>query len=145
MIERKNWLAVVSAEHAARGRIGGFIQVCHGKKGPLSRMHAGDRVTVYAPTVSFGGKDRCQSFVSLGMIRDEDVFDFDMGGGFVPFRRRVDYAPDAIAAPISPLLDRLDLTRGKTNWGYPFRFGLLEISPGDMAVIAEAMGVLLAA
>lgn len=40
----QNWIAVASAEHARRGREGGFMQVCHGKAAPLRRMGAGDRV-----------------------------------------------------------------------------------------------------
>lgn len=41
--------------------------------------------------------------------------------------------------PIAPLLDRLELTRGKTNWGYGFRFGLVRISDHDCKLIVEAM------
>ena len=48
---------------------------------------------------------------------------FDMGGGFRPFRRDVDWA-EARETPITPLLGRLDLTAGKPNWGYQLRFGL---------------------
>ena len=43
-------------------------------------------------------------------------------------------------APIKPLLDRLDFTAGKSNWGYQLRFGLFEISDHDFRLIAEAMG-----
>jgi hypothetical protein len=38
------------------------------------------------------------------------------------------------------LLDRLEFTRGKTNWGYQMRFGLFEISENDFRTIAAAMG-----
>ena len=51
----------------------------------------------------------------------------------------VDYA-DAAEAPIAPLLDRLDFTRGNRNWGYQMRFGLFEISEADFRTIAAAMG-----
>jgi hypothetical protein len=61
-----------------------------------------------------------------------------MGGGFTPFRRDVDYV-DAQEAAILPLLDRLEFTRGKKNWGYAFRFGILEISQADFETIAAAM------
>ena len=50
-----------------------------------------------------------------------------MGGGFCPFRRDVAWLP-AHAAPIQPLLDRLEFTTGVRNWGYQFRFGLFAIS-----------------
>lgn len=141
MTAQRDWLAIVSAEHAARGRAGGFIQVCHGKAAPLRRIKPGDGIAIYAPTISFGGKDKCQSFVSIGVIRDDPIYPFDMGGGFVPFRRNVDYIAEARQASILPLREALELTRGKRNWGYAFRFGLLAISEVDMKVIAAAMGV----
>lgn len=134
----KSWIAVASAEHVQRGRVAGFMQVCHGKGGPLRRLRAGDRVVYYSPTVTFGGKDRLQAFTALGTVRAGEPYQYDMGGGFVPFRRDVDWQ-DAQPASILPLLERLELTAGKKNWGYGFRFGLLEICAEDMAVIEAAM------
>ena len=62
-----------------------------------------------------------------------------MGGDFTPWRRNVDYA-ESRDAPIAPLLDQLDFTRGNRNWGYQMRFGLFGISEADFRLIAEAMG-----
>jgi hypothetical protein len=62
-----------------------------------------------------------------------------MGGGFTPFRRDVDWS-DSREVAIAPLLDRLDLTAGRANWGYQLRFGLLPLSAHDLRLIAEAMG-----
>jgi hypothetical protein len=132
------WIAVASAEHARRGKAG-FMQVNHGKKAPLQRIRAGDGVVYYSPAETMGGKDRLQSFVSIGRVRDEELYQGVMGGDFVPWRRTVDYA-EATEAPIAPLLDRLEFTRGNRNWGYQMRFGLFEISEGDFRTIAETMG-----
>lgn len=138
----RNWIGVASSEHVARGRAGGFMQVCHGKAGPLKRIAAGDRVAYYSSNHVMNGPssgaNRCQSFTALGHTRDDRVYAFDMGGGFVPFRRDVDWL-DAQPASILPLLEALEFTRGKKNWGYAFRFGLLEISGNDMDVIKQAM------
>jgi hypothetical protein len=62
-----------------------------------------------------------------------------MPGDFTPWRRDVEWW-DAITAPIAPLLVHLELTAGKVNWGYPFRFGLLPITEADIRIIAAAMG-----
>ena len=51
----------------------------------------------------------------------------------------MDYV-EAADAPIAPLLDQLEFTRGRTNWGYQMRFGLFEISAHDFGRIAQAMG-----
>lgn len=134
----KNWIAVVCAEHVARGQAGGFMQVCHGKAGPLKRIHGGDMVVYYSPSTQMGGKDKLQSFTAIGIARAGDPYPFDMGGGFIPYRRDVDWLP-AQPAAILPLLEQLDFSRGIRNWGAPFRFGLFAISQHDMQTIAEAM------
>jgi hypothetical protein len=135
-----HWVAVASADHVARGREGGIMQVGHGKGAPLNRLHAGDGVAYYSPVRRFGAKEACQAFTAIGVVRDGPVYQADMGGGFVPFRRDVAYAA-AREAPIRPLLEALSFTLGKSNWGYAFRFGLLKVTEEDMALIARAMGV----
>ena len=134
----KYWIAVASAEHARRGR-DGFMQVNHGKKAPLQRIRTGDGVAYYSPAETIGGKDRLQSFTTIGRVRDEELYQGVMGGDFTPWRRNVDYA-ESHDAPIAPLLDKLEFSRGKANWGYQMRFGLFEISEADFRTIAEAMG-----
>ncbi len=136
----RNWIAVACAEHARRGRDEmqlGFMQVCHGKLGPLARVRPGDRVAYYAPTVTMGGKDPYQHFVSIGVVAEGDPYAFDMGG-FVPFRRAVRYVA-AQEAPIRPLLDALEFVEDRARWGYQFRFGLFAVSEHDMGLIARAM------
>ena len=135
----KNWIAVASAAHARRGREGGFMQVCHGKLAPIRRVHPGDRVAYYAPTVTMGGKDTCQSFVSIGIVQPGECYPFDTGEGFVPNRRDVAYVPSCEAS-ILPLLDGFEFVENRQRWGYKFRFGLFDINNHDMRLIAKAMG-----
>lgn len=135
---RRHWIAVASAEHVRIGRAGGFMQVCHGKEAPLRRIRPGDRVAYYSPTEVFRGKDRLQSFTAVGEVLAGTPYPFDMGGGFVPYRRDVMWVA-AETAPIHPLLDRLAFTAGNRNWGYQFRFGLFEVSAHDLSLIAWAM------
>lgn len=143
----RNWIAVASAQHARRACAqpgAGYMQVCHGKAAPLRRVQAGDRVGYYAPTVTMGGKDRLQAFVSIGVVLPGEPYAFDMGGGFVPFRKDVAYVP-AHEAPIAPLLDAFEFVDDRQRWGSKFRFGLFDISDHDMGLIAGAMGASLAA
>ncbi|MCV2369223.1 EVE domain-containing protein [Roseateles oligotrophus] len=136
----RNWIAVASAEHVRRGRAEGFMQVCHGKAAPLRRLRPGDRVAYYSPSTQFGGKDRLQSFTALGEVLDRSPYAFDMGGGFVPFRRDVAWRASR-ELPIQTVLERLEFSRGQRNWGYQLRFGLFEISDHDMGLLAEEMAV----
>jgi hypothetical protein len=85
-----------------------------------------------------GGKDRLQAFVSIGIAQPGEPYAFDMGGGFVPFRKDVAYVP-AQEAPIAPLLDSLEFVEDRTRWGAKFRFGLFAVSDHDMRLIARAM------
>ena len=134
----KNWVAVASAEHVRIGRSQGFMQVCRGKATPLRRITPGDRVIYYSPTEVFHGKDRLQAFTAFGIVKPGAPYQADMGGGFCPFRRDVQWA-EAIEAPIRPLLGRLAFTIGKKSWGYQLRFGLFEITDSDTRMIADAM------
>jgi hypothetical protein len=134
----RNWIVVASADHAQRGQAAGFMQACHGKAAPLRRVRPADLIACYSPTTAFRGKDKLRAFTAIGVARDGEPYQFDMGGGFRPFRRDVAWLA-AQTAPIQPLLDRLEFTSGSRNWGYQFRFGLFAISDHDMEVIAEAM------
>ncbi|MDM0105864.1 EVE domain-containing protein [Variovorax sp. J22R24] len=140
-MNRRNWIAVASAEHARRGRDnpeGGFMQVGHGKPAPLKRIAEGDRVAYYAPATALGGRDKLQSFVSIGVVHGDEPYEADMGNGFVPWRRDVRYAV-ATEAPILPLIDRFDFVEDPKRWGYKFRFGLFEVNEHDIRLIAGAM------
>ncbi len=137
----KNWIAVASAEHVRLGRAQGFMQVNHGKLAPLKRIHPGDHVVYYSPTVVMRQPDGLQSFTAIGTVKPIEPYQASMHGGkFLPYRRDVDWC-EAQETGIRPLLDHLEFTRGKTNWGYQMRFGLFEITAADMDVIAQAMNV----
>jgi len=142
----KNWIAVACAEHARRGRDEmqpGFMQVCHGQCAPLRRVQPGDRVAYYAPTLQRARRGErgvpVRSFVSIGIVLAGEPYAFDMGG-FVPWRRNVQYLP-AREAPILPLLDRFEFVEDRARWGARFRFGLFAVSDHDMALIADAMAL----
>jgi hypothetical protein len=66
------------------------------------------------------------------------VYLADTGGGFKPYRRDMKWL-SANELAISPLLERLEFSMGKKNWGYQLRFGLFEISERDWQVIYTAM------
>ena len=134
------WLGVVSHAHVQRGVAGGFAQVCHGKVAPLRRMRPGDWLIYYSPTIEMDG-EALRNFTAIGEVVDDAVFQHDMGGGFVPFRRRVRYAA-AREISLASLKDQLDLC-AQPNWGMALRRGLLKLTERDLVTIAGAMGVTL--
>jgi hypothetical protein len=131
---------VVSRAHVQRGVAGGFAQVCHGNAAPLRRMRPADWLIYYSPTVEMGG-EALRTFTAIGQVVDDEPFQYDMGGGFVPFRRRIRYAK-ARDIRLADLKDSLDLC-ASPNWGMALRRGHLPLSPRDLMTIAGAMGVTL--
>lgn len=134
----KYWIAVASANHVTIGVAGGYMQICHGKIAPLRRIHPGDYVAYYSPVLVFGEKQPCQAFTALGAVCDGVPYQVDMGKGFLPYRRDVQWLSSQ-HAPIHPLLNQLTGTAGKRHWGYLFRFGLVNINRKDMALIAQSV------
>ena len=134
----RNWIAVASADHVRRGKTGGFMQVNHGKAAPLKRIKPGDNIIYYSPTEMYRAADGYQAFTAIGTVKPGEPYQGEMGPGFSPFRRDVDWMT-ARETPVRPLLQVLELTAGKPNWGAPFRFGLVEISDSDFQAIRQAM------
>ena len=116
------------------------MQVNHGKAAPLRRMKPGDGIIYYSPSTILGEKDGLRSFTAIGRVRDGEPYQGVMAGGFQPFRRDVAWERPRETS-IMPLLDRLELTAGKSNWGYQLRFGLIELSEHDFQLIARMMAV----
>ncbi|MDP9087776.1 MAG: EVE domain-containing protein [Pseudomonadota bacterium] len=132
------WIGVASRDHVTSGVKGGFCQLCHGKQQPLPRMTPGDWLVYYSPRTQMCEGDSIRSFSAIGRIQDKLPYAFDMGDGFIPYRRGVTFV-DCTPAPIQSLLNRLSVTREKASWDYAFRRGAFEISEGDFFEIAEAM------
>jgi len=136
----RTWIAVASAEHVREGRRQGIMQVCHGKAAPLRRTAPGDRVIYYSPATKMRGTDGLQSFTAIGRIRDGALYQPEMVNGFQPWRRDVDWF-SSVETPIRPLLEKMEFTQGRRNWGYQFRYGLFPISKEDGDIIEQAMRV----
>jgi hypothetical protein len=136
--KQRFWMVTASADHAARGRAEGIVQACHGKVAPLRRMRPGDGVVIYSPRTGMRDGVPVMAFTALGRVADAAAWQHDMGGGFVPWRRAVAWYGTG-AAPIRPLLDRLELTAGQSGWGMAFRYGHREISAHDFRLIEAEM------
>jgi len=133
------WLGVVQREHVLRGVALGIAQVNHGAKAGVMRMSPGDGFVYYSPKTSYPEGDPLREFTAIGRIAPGEPWQSDEGE-FRPWRRKVDYDGAAVSAPIGPLLDALDLTRGNRNWGFQMRRGHLEVTQHDFELIAREMG-----
>ena len=139
MNARSYWIGVVSKAHAYAAIGGGYVELNHGKAGPLERMREGDGVTLYSPRTHDPDGERVQAFTAIGRIGAGTIFQAHTSDGLAPFRRAVHYWP-ANDAPIKPLIEPVSFIRSKLHWGAPLRFGFIRISDSDFAQIAQAMG-----
>lgn len=136
------WLGVACRDHALAGREGGFAQLGHGKHTAVKVLRRGDWIVYYSPSTEMGGGDKVQAFTTIGRVTSDAPYQVRQSEGFEPFRVDVDHLTDAVEAPIRPLLDDLDLTRGLgSKWGMAVRGAKAKLSADDLGRIAAAMGV----
>jgi len=138
MNEMRHWVIVASKNHVMNGVRAGIAQANHGKAASLKRMKVGDGVLYYSPKLEFEGSEKLQAFTAIGHVTGETVYPFDMGDGFIPYRRDVKYL-ECVDVPIQPLVSALTFIENKTSWGYLFRFGFFEIPKPDFDLIASQM------
>jgi hypothetical protein len=134
----KFWCGVVSREHGKLSEAGGFCQIGSGRRAPLVRMAVGDGIVLYSPAMAYGGAEKCQRFTAIGTVTGDHAYVVKVTADFAPHRRDVRYRASQ-EAEIRPLLDRLAITAGYTNWGFKFRLGHYEMSAADFALIEQAM------
>jgi hypothetical protein len=134
----KYWLAVVQREHVLRGVAAGIVQTNHGVKSGVQRMKPGDGLVYYSPKTSYPEGDPLREFTAIGVIAEGEPWQENQGD-FNPWRRAVNYDLAAKPAPIAPLLDVLELTRGNKNWGFIMRRGQVELTESDFQAIASQM------
>jgi hypothetical protein len=139
MPARNFWIGVVSQSDAAAAVAGSFMQLSHGKAGPLERMREGDGFAFYSPRTDHPVGAPLQAFTAIGRVEGGRIFQVDEGQDFTPFRRAVEYLPSR-PAPIKPLIPDLSFIRSKEHWGAAFRFGVVPVPDVDFARIAAAMG-----
>lgn len=132
-------MGVASHDHVLKGVNGGFAQLCHGKETPLKKMNIGDWLIYYSAKQSFKENKPYQKFTAIGKVIDENIYRFDMENGFLPFRRNLKFI-DCEEAPIRPLIPNLSFIKNK-KWGYPSRYGHLEINDADFILISKQMNI----
>ena len=139
MAECRYWIGVASHDHVETAVSDGFVQLNHGKAGPLERLRPGDGFAFYSPRATYPRGPMLQAFTAIGRVADGPIYETQATDAGQAFRRPAAYF-DATPAPIKPLLEHLTFIRSKANWGAAFRFGLARVPRDDFAAIASAMG-----
>ena len=130
------WIVVMPKDAIDAAVADRYVEVNHGKAGPLERMRPHDAMACYSPRASDERGSPLQSFTALGRIDDAPIVQAPVD--HQPFRRPVRWLA-ATPAPVRPLIEALGFIRNKAHWGAAFRFGYLRVPPEDFALIAAAM------
>jgi len=138
MNKTKYWIIVASKDHVKNGIAEGIAQACHGKTSPLRRMKKGDYILYYSGKMILGKDEKCQEFTAIGQVKDDEVYQFQMTPDFCPSRRNIEFFSHQDLS-ILPLINDLGFIQNKKSWGYPFRFGILEINEKDFQLISSKM------
>ena len=134
----KYWVITASKDHVKNGVVQGIAQACHGKASPLKRMTKGDFVLYYSGKQTLGKPEKCQEFTALGKVADDEIYQHQVSEDFCPSRRNIEFLPCKDTS-ILPLINDLQFIPNKKSWGYPFRFGILEINKHDFDLISSQM------
>lgn len=140
MTDRKTkyWIITASKDHVKKGVEGGFAQACHGKASPLKKMKNGDFVIYYSSKYIMGEKEKCQEFTAIGKVVNDEIYSYQMAPDFCPSRLDIEFYKSKDIS-ILPLINDLEFIPNKQKWGYPFRWGTIEIGEQDFTLISNLM------
>jgi hypothetical protein len=116
MATRRDWVIVVSRDHARRGLEGGFVMANHGKRAPLDRMSPGDGILIYSPTTTYPHGRPLRALTVVGEVVGEESVPSDViAGGF----RRAARLREIDPLPLEAMREHLPVSR--------LRFGFFEL------------------
>lgn len=124
-----HWIAVISRAHSRIAAASGFLQVNHGKAGPLRKTKAGDEVFIYCPREEMRGGAVLKRVEFRCTFDDDRVYQVEQAPGFVPFRKDVTYDTTFGGVAIHDV-PGMELT-ANPRWGMLARRGFFEISAHD--------------
>lgn len=128
-----HWIAVISRAHARIAAASGFLQVCHGKAGPLRRTRAGDEVFIYCPREGMGAGEVLKRVEFRCTFDDDRVYSVEQAPGFTPFRKDVSFDESFQGLAIHDVAG-LELT-ADPHWGMLARRGFFDISAHDAQLL----------
>ncbi|GAA4666725.1 EVE domain-containing protein [Bartonella pachyuromydis] len=135
----KHWIAVISRAHACLAAEFGFLQVCHGKAGPLRKTSKGDEVFIYCPRSEMGTGKILQTIEFQCMFKDNHIYQVEQTPGFKPFRKDVTFNKQGKPVVLKSIKGLTLFTN--PHWGMLARRGFFEITAFDAILIREAMGI----
>lgn len=129
----KHWIAVISRAHARIAAESGFLQVCHGKPGPLRKTRAGDEVFIYCPRSEMGAGEVLKTVEYHCVFNNDDVYQVEQFPGFTPYRKDVTFSRNCQSVVLKEVAN-LAFT-ADSHWGMLARRGFFEIGPHDAELL----------
>lgn len=138
MVKKQDWIGVACKDYLFVGVRGGFAQLGQGKKIYLQNRNEKDWLSYDSPRTSSNRHQRYQSFTVTDRVKNDAVYQTDLGEGFLSNHPEADFEL-CEEASILPLTDSFSFIENRECWEYPFRLGHLEISEEDFQLLAEEM------
>ena len=88
-------------------------------------MERGDYILYYSPKQEFRSRRPCQAITACGVVTGDEVYQYEMFPGFVPYRRDIEWQTPVREVP----LDVLRTLPGWSEVAPKLRFGHVELSP----------------
>lgn len=136
--EPTGWICVLSREDALAAIATGTL--CLGPRGEprLRRMRLGDGVAIYSPREGRRSGATVRRFTAVGTVTGIAPYQRD-GEAPGEWCRAVALADAGGEVPAETLLPHLSFVRDEPGWGVVFRPGFLQVTPGDVAVVRDAV------
>ncbi|WP_156851634.1 EVE domain-containing protein [Bartonella refiksaydamii] len=125
----KHWIAVISRAHARFAAEFGFLQVCHGKAGPLRKTSKGDEAFIYCPRCEIGTGQVIQTIEFQCIFKDDHIYQVKQAPNFVPFRKDVIFNKQAQSVILKEIQGLEFLTN--PHWGMLAQRDFFEITAYD--------------
>ncbi|EJF98912.1 hypothetical protein MEI_00079 [Bartonella vinsonii subsp. arupensis Pm136co] len=135
----KHWIAIISRDHARLAAKLGFLQVCHGKAGPLQKTSKGDEVFIYCPRSEMGTGKILQTIEFQCVFKDNNIYQVEQTPNFTPFRKDVLLNKQAKPVVLKEIQGLEFLSNPR--WGMLAKRGFFEITAYDATRIRKAMGI----
>ena len=88
MSARNYWIGVISKADAHAAVAGSFVELNHGKAGPLERMREGDGLALYSPRTEDPDGASVQAFTAIGRVASGPIVQAQASDGRAQLRRR---------------------------------------------------------
>lgn len=132
------WLCNAAQEHVDIVKNKGYHQLNMGPKEPLEKMHAGDWILYYSPTILFEKPETtCHTFSGISCLTDNHVYPQDPNNP-IRWRRNAQYY-HCKPHHVQEFHHHVEFLHKYDNWLDALKETIFKISPQDFLTVAQTI------